>query len=170
MTEGGVSPLPREARPYQGQRAGLVTRLVAATLDGVVVGLVLVAGYAGISGLLFLIDPRAFSFPEVSLVFSMASAFVVLVIYLTVAWWLSGRSYGCLVMGLRVVGRRGQRLRLPGALLRASLCAVFPAGLLWVAVSRENRSVADLLLRTSVVYDWQPTGAPGRSHQPIEPF
>lgn len=170
MTEGGVSPLPREARPYQGQRAGLVTRLVAATLDGVVVGLVLVAGYAGISGLLFLIDPRAFSFPEVSLVFSMASAFVVLVVYLTVAWWLSGRSYGCLVMGLRVVGRRGQRLSLASALLRAWLCAVFPAGLLWVAVSRENRSAQDLLLRTSVVYDWQPAGAPGRSHQPIEPF
>jgi hypothetical protein len=32
---------------------------------------------------------------------------------------------------------------------------VFPIGLLWTAVSRENRSLADLLLRTSVVYDWQ---------------
>jgi hypothetical protein len=31
----------------------------------------------------------------------------------------------------------------------------FPIGLLWVAVSRENRSAQDLALRTSVIYDWQ---------------
>jgi uncharacterized RDD family membrane protein YckC len=31
---------------------------------------------------------------------------------------------------------------------------VFPVGLLWCAVSGENRSLADLLVRTSVVYDW----------------
>lgn len=46
MTTGGVSPVPREARPYQGQRAGLVTHGAAAAIDGVVVVLVLVAGYA----------------------------------------------------------------------------------------------------------------------------
>ena len=45
------------------------------------------------------------------------------------------------------------------ALARAMFCAVFPLGLLWTAVSRENRSVADLLLRTSVVYDWLATPA-----------
>jgi hypothetical protein len=32
------------------------------------------------------------------------------------------------------------------------LCTLFPIGLLWVLVSRENRSVQDLMLRTSVVY------------------
>lgn len=31
----------------------------------------------------------------------------------------------------------------------------FTIGLLWVAVSRENRSAQDLALRTSVIYDWQ---------------
>jgi uncharacterized RDD family membrane protein YckC len=159
MSEGGVSPLPREARPYQGQRAGLVTRLVAAVIDAVVVALVLLAGYAGWAGLLFLVDPRGFSFPDTSLFKSLAAGFVVVVVYLTAAWWISGRSYGCLVMGLRVVSFRGERLRLAGALVRALLCAVVPVGLLWVAVSRENRSAQDVLLRTSVVYDWQPRGA-----------
>ena len=45
MREGeGVSPVPREARPYQGHRAGVVTRMVANVVDpGVVVGL-MVAG------------------------------------------------------------------------------------------------------------------------------
>ncbi|HSE10671.1 MAG TPA: RDD family protein [Nocardioidaceae bacterium] len=170
MSEGGVSPLPREARPYQGQRAGLVTRLAAAVLDGIVVVLVLVAGYAGASGLLFMVDPRGFSFPAVSFAFALTAGFVVSVVYLTAAWWISGRSYGCLVMGLRAVSRQERRMRLPVAFLRALICVLLPAGLLWVAVSRENRSVADVFLRTSVVYDWQPKGAPGRSQDPLEPF
>ena len=157
MTEGGVSPVPREARPYQGRRAGLVTRLVAAVIDAVVVGLVLLAGYLGLAGLLFLARPRDFSFPDLRPIVSLTTGFIVAVGYLTISWRISGRSYGSLVMGLRVVGRRGQGLRLGGALLRAVFCTAFPIGLLWVAVSPENRSVQDLLLRTSVLYDWQPT-------------
>lgn len=159
MTEGGVSPLPREARPYQGQRAGLVTRGAAAAIDGLVDVLLLLVGYAAWSLLLFLLDPLGFSFPDLTLVFSLAAGFVVLVVYLTLAWWTSGRSYGCLVMGLRVVSYRGENLRLFGALARSLFCAVFPIGLLWVAASRQNRSVQDVVLRTSVVYDWQPRGA-----------
>lgn len=156
MIEGGVSPLPREARPYQGKRAGLVTRMVAAALDGVVVLLVLLTGYGAVAVFLFLVDPRGFSFPDVGLVFSMAWAFAVLVAYQTLAWWLAGRTYGDLVMGLRVVGPRGRRLRLSAAFARALFCVFFPIGILWVAVSREHRSVQDVVLRTSVVYDWQP--------------
>lgn len=166
MSGGGVSPLPREARPYQGQRAGLVTRLVAAAIDGAVVGLVLLGGYLALAGLLFLVDPRSFTFPDTHLIVSLASGFVVLVVYLTISWRVSGRTYGCLVMGLRVVGPRGQNMRLVGSLVRALFCAVFPVGLLWIAVSRANRSVQDTVLRTSVVYDWQPRGAPGHPTPP----
>jgi uncharacterized RDD family membrane protein YckC len=158
MTQGGISPVPREARPYQGRRAGFVTRAAAATIDGIVVGIALLVGYLTFAVLLFLVDPRGFEFPEVGLFFSLFSAFWTLVIYFTMSWWLSGRSYGCLVMGLRVVGPRNRALRLPGAFLRALFCAVFPIGLLWVAVSRDNRSVQDTVLRTSVLYDWQPRG------------
>ncbi len=169
MTEGGFSPVPREARPYQGQRAGLVTRMVAAVIDGVVVGLVLLVGYAAFAVLLFMVDPRNFTFPEVQLLFSLTAAFLVLVVYLTIAWWISGRSYGCLVMGLRVVGYRGENLRLFGALVRALFCAVFPIGLLWVAASRQNRSVQDTFLRTSVIYDWQPRNAPAEHiHEDVD--
>ncbi len=160
MTEGGISPVPREARPYQGRRAGLVTRIVAAAIDGIVVGFALLVGYLALAGFLFLVNPRGFTFPEVGLVFSMASAFVVLVVYLSVSWWISGRSYGCLVMGLRVLSHRREHLGAGWALVRALFCAVFPIGLLWVAASRENRSLQDVLLRTSVVYDWQPRSEP----------
>jgi uncharacterized RDD family membrane protein YckC len=44
------------------------------------------------------------------------------------------------------------------ALLRALACVLFPLGLLWVAFSRDLRSVQDIVLRTSVVYDWQHRG------------
>jgi hypothetical protein len=37
--------------------------------------------------------------------------------------------------------------------VRALLCVLFPVGLLWVLLSGENRSVQDVVLRTSVVYD-----------------
>lgn len=161
MSDSGISPLPREARPYQGRRAGVVTRMAAAALDGAVVGLTLVALYAGTTVALFLLEPRGFHLPEVGLLFSMASAFVTLVVYETLAWWLAGRTYGDLVMGLRVVGFRGRRLGLVGAFVRAVFTACVPIGLLWVAVSRENRSIQDVVLRTSVVYDWHPARGPG---------
>jgi uncharacterized RDD family membrane protein YckC len=31
---------------------------------------------------------------------------------------------------------------------------VFPIGLMWVLVSSRNRSVADIILGTAVIYDW----------------
>jgi uncharacterized RDD family membrane protein YckC len=70
-------------------------------------------------------------------------------------------------MGLRVLNRGGEPLRLYGAFVRALFCVVFPIGLVWVAVSRENRSAQDMVLRTSVVYDWQPH-ASGAGH-PLGP-
>ena len=56
--------------------------------------------------------------------------------------------------GLRVVGRKGSRMRWIPSLLRAAFCAVFPVGLFWCAVSHENRSVQDIVLRTSVIHEW----------------
>ena len=50
---------------------------------------------------------------------------------------------------------------LVGALLRAVLCVLFPIGLFWIVLSSENRSVQDVLLRSSVVYDWSRTPLSG---------
>jgi hypothetical protein len=52
-----------------------------------------------------------------------------------------------------VTDDRGGRLGWGRCATRAVLCTLFPIGLVWVLVSRENRSVQDVLLRTSVVYD-----------------
>jgi uncharacterized RDD family membrane protein YckC len=158
-----VSPIPHDARPFQGLPAGVVTRLLAAVLDGVVVGLALAAGYFGFAGLRFLVDPRGFSLPRPGLFFSLGAGFAVTFVYLTVSWALSGRSYGDLVMGLRVRRRSGRSLRLPGAAARAALCVLLPIGIVWVPVGRDNRSLQDLVLGTEVIYDWRPRAA---HHQP----
>ena len=63
-------------------------------------------------------------------------------------------------MGLRVVDRQGRSPRLTRSLLRAVFCVLFPLGLLWCGVVRSRKSVQDLVLGTSVVYDWMPEHHP----------
>ena len=154
-----ISPVPREARPFQGQRAGLVTRLIANTVDALSVSVALLAAYAGFNALLFLVSPRDFEFATASGLLSVTTALLALVVYMTAAWSITGRTYGDHVMGLRVVGRRGDRVWPPTALVRAALCVGFPIGLLWCGVSASRRSVQDVVLRTSVIYDWRPRRA-----------
>jgi uncharacterized RDD family membrane protein YckC len=75
--------------------------------------------------------------------------------YLTVGWWIAGRTYGCAVMGLRVVGRDSRDLRFTPALLRAVVCVLFPLGLVWCLLDRRARAVHDLLVGSRVIYDWR---------------
>ena len=156
MTEGGVSPIPREARPFQGQQAGLVTRSLAAVIDALVVGVLLLSAYLGLNGFLFLVNPRTFQFVDTSFLPVVTFAMGVSILYLTAAWAATGRSYGCHVMGLRVVDHRGRHPRPLAALVRAGLCVFVPIGLLWCVVGRNRRSLQDVVLRTQVLYDWRP--------------
>jgi uncharacterized RDD family membrane protein YckC len=153
---GAVSPVPREARGYQGQRAGLVTRSAAGVVDGLVVLLVVVLGGLGVTGVRFVLHPRGFDPGPTSLWPSLGILLGAMTVYLAVAWTVVGRTYGCHLMGLRVAGRQGRMPRPLVALARAVLCVLFPIGLLWCAVGRSRRSVQDLLLGTRVLYDWLP--------------
>jgi uncharacterized RDD family membrane protein YckC len=149
-----ITTVPPEARGYQGLRAGLVSRLLASAVDLVIVAGTVAAGYLAVSTVLFLWNPNQFHFPAPGSAWLLAAAAGVLFCYLSASWFMTGRTWGDLLFGLRVVNYQGQRLRLAGAVLRAALCVVFPVGILYVAVSRANRSVADVVLRTSVVYAW----------------
>jgi uncharacterized RDD family membrane protein YckC len=79
----------------------------------------------------------------------------VLALYLWVGWTTTGRTVGKLVMGLRLARADGGHVGIALAFLRAALCVLFPIGLLWCALDRRNRSAQDLIVRTSVVYDWE---------------
>ena len=91
--------------------------------------------------------------------------FVLMTAYLAFSWAGTGRTYGAALLGVRVVNYKGATMRLPGAILRAVLCVVFPIGLLWVAISSANRSIQDVIFRTSVIYDWSPRAEPEPSGQ-----
>jgi uncharacterized RDD family membrane protein YckC len=146
--------VPKGLRSVQGHRAGIVTRVLAACVD-LAIGILAVAiGYAAVVGFIFVVDPRTFSFIDVSFGVLFAILLGVLIVYLALAWATTGRSYGARLLGLRVVNAHGGRVRPGVALLRAALCVLVPLVLFWVVVSSENRSAADILFRTSVVYDW----------------
>jgi hypothetical protein len=147
------SAVPHAARPLQGRRAGLVTRILADAVDFAVVAGILGLTYLGVAAVRFIWRSWTFSFPTPSFLLVLVLGAIVSVLYLTATWGTTGHSYGKHVLGLRVVGPFG-RLRLAGAFVRALLCVIFPIGLGWVLVSRHNRSLQDVVLRTSVVYDW----------------
>ena len=149
-----VDSIPPEARAFQGRRAGLVTRVAAACIDIGVVVLALIVAYLGFVVVVFVVPPGGFEMPVPPLWLDLVAGTVVMTLYPAVWWHRGGRTYGCHVMGLRVVDRRGHDPNLVTALLRAALNLVFPLGLAWVVVSRQNRSVQDIVLRTSVIYDW----------------
>ena len=128
-------------------------------LGQVLVACVGVVGlYAAWAAVSFLLRPRSFHFPDPGQGWLLTALLCLLTAYLALGWMTTGQTVGDRLLGLRVVNRHA---RLPGAglaLLRAVLCVLFPILLFWVAVSRQNRSVQDLLLRTSVVYDWTTRG------------
>jgi len=149
-----VDAVPVEARAFQGQRAGIVTRTAANTVDFLLVVTVLAGGYAAWSAVKFLVNPTRFSFPAPSWLILLLCFELMLFVYFTVSWATTGRTFGDHQLGLRVVNFRGEPLRWAGAVIRAAFCCLLPIGLYWAAVSSTNRSVQDSVLRTSVVYDW----------------
>lgn len=140
------------SEPDAERAAGIVTRGLAAVIDLVVVLLMMSALYGGLVLVRLVYSPAAFSLPSLNAVFSTVVTFVVAVMYLTGCWTVSGSTAGAVTMGLRVVGRRSQRVSLLVGLLRAICCVLFPIGLLWVVIDRRRRSLQDIFFRTRVVY------------------
>jgi uncharacterized RDD family membrane protein YckC len=137
----------------RGTRAGLVTRSLANIADLVVVVLIVTGGYVAVAATRFLLGPTTFTFPAPSPGSLLVIGLCVQGLYFAVTWAVVGGTYGDRLLGLRVTDDRGARLGWGRCAARAMLCTLFPIGLLWVLVSRGNRSVQDLMLRTSVVYD-----------------
>jgi uncharacterized RDD family membrane protein YckC len=147
--------LPLDARAIQRGRAGLVSRSAAGAIDLAVVTVGVFAAVAAASvwrfffggiGVLRLVWPS-----QIGLA-SLGGA--LLVAYLTWGWARIGRTMGKRILGLALVRTSGDRVGWIAAFVRAALCVVFPLGLLWCGVSRENRSLQDLIVGTAVVYDW----------------
>ena len=146
----------RDPRTFQGRRAGLVSRVAAAFLDVLVVALIVTGIYLAFVALVVAVSPGTFKPSTLPNWVLIPLTGLVALAYLTQGWSGTGRTYGCSLMGLRVVDRGGNKPRLRRSFLRAGAYVVFPAGLIWVAFSATNRSLQDILVGTYVVYDWAP--------------
>ncbi|NKQ52332.1 RDD family protein [Amycolatopsis sp. K13G38] len=150
-------------KAYQGRPAGIVSRTVANVVDAGVVAVVLGVLYLAVLAVLFALDPVRFHPPVLGSGKIVPAGIGVAVLYLTVAWCGTGRTLGDQLLGLRVIDRHGRPPRVAVALVRAVTCVLFALGLLWVLAGARRRSVQDVLLRTSVIYDWNPHARPETS-------
>jgi uncharacterized RDD family membrane protein YckC len=142
--------------PEPERSAGVVSRCLAAVMDLAVVLVVIGLLYVGLLLTRLAVNPSAFQLPKIGVVFSTTVTFAISVLYLAGCWAVSGTTAGAAVMGLRVTGRRTERLPVVVALLRAVACVVFPIGLAWVAVDRRRRSLQDVVFGSRVVYVSRP--------------
>ena len=110
-----ASTVPAEARVHQGHEAGIVSRMLAACLDLLLVVGVLVSSYVGWSAVLFVLETKSFAFPHPSALLLLVAYVVVATTSLAVPWCVDGRSFGQHVMGLRVTTLRGDLMSFPHA-------------------------------------------------------
>jgi uncharacterized RDD family membrane protein YckC len=141
--------------------AGIVTRTAAAGIDLALVIVVSSLAYLGLVLAKLVWSPTSFSWPSVPWWITLGFGFGFAVLYLMVGWATTGRSYGSYVMGLRVLTNGHRMLRWAHSLVRAAFCVFFPVGLAWVIFSPKRRSLQDVVLRTTVVYDWHIAAEPG---------
>ncbi len=143
-----------EARTLQGNRAGIVSRVIADGIDYLLAFLIYLAILIAWGVTEYLLTGAKFKIPDPPVVVTIVVPWLILIVYLTAGWGSTGRTIGKSVMGLRVVTRKGLRLPARRAFLRAVLCATIPWVLLWVVISRKNLGLHDVVFRSAVVYDW----------------
>jgi len=158
MVSSAIGPGPSShaapLTPIPVGAAGIVSRAVANVIDFIVMVVLLAVVYASFTMVRFLHHPRTFTFPAPSSAFVITVSCVSAAVYFAICWATTGRTYGDLVLGLRVVSRGRQHVRPLVAVLRAVTCVIWPIGLAWSGIDRRRRSLQDILFRTSVVYDW----------------
>lgn len=145
--------IPEDARDFQGERAGFATRFLASCIDIAIIAVVMFSLWLGTEILQLIFTPGVeIDTPRAATL--VVWGYALMTLYWTVSWATSGRSLGARLMGVRVVNRKGERVRWLIAFARAAFSVGFPIGLGWALISRRNRSVQDVVLRTIVIYDW----------------
>jgi uncharacterized RDD family membrane protein YckC len=136
-------------------RAGFFSRVVAATIDVLIVFVLLLLALGGYAVVKYLFTDNPLEYPDPGVVWNSVTFSVLLVAVLTLAWSGSGRTLGNAAIGLRVLTDSGNRPTWRRALLRAVVVVYIPVfSMLWILVSRKNAGLHDLVCRTAVVYDW----------------
>lgn len=145
------------SRLAQGQRAGFVSQALGTALDAATVFALDFVVLAAFGFVRFLVTGDDYAMPQPGPVLNAVIVVAIGVALLWAAWSGSGRAPGMAVLGLRVVGGDGGPLSSGRAFWRAVLgVATLGLGILWVLVSRCNKSLYDLICGSAVVYEWRP--------------
>ena len=143
------------SRVLRGDRAGFDTRMAASIIDGIVVILLHIAIIGTIAMARFMVRPRlGVRLPTLEAWQTVLLFGLLAVGVFSVSWATTGRSPGDILLGLRVVRNSGAKLGIVRAIVRAVTCVVFPAGLVLAVFDRRNRSLQDIIVDTTVLYDW----------------
>jgi uncharacterized RDD family membrane protein YckC len=154
------------AREAQGTRAGFVSQAIGAGLDAAAIVALDFAFLAVFGFVRFLLTDKSFEFPQPGPALNVVIIVVIGVALLWSAWSGSGRAPGMAVLGLRVVGRDGRRLSSRRAFWRAVLgVCTLGLGVVWVLVSKKNKSIYDLLCGSAVIYEWRASLSESRQNQ-----
>ena len=147
----------------EGRAAGFVTRLVAISIDLILMVLVsaFIIWFGG------LLDSVADAIGDNPINLAALAALSVPFVtggYFVFLWWISGATLGNWIMGIRVVSTSGGSLTLWQALKRlfgyiVSTLALW-IGFLWVLIDRDRRGWHDYIASTWVVYTWQARPGP----------
>jgi uncharacterized RDD family membrane protein YckC len=165
----GKKPDPKEmaGRPYLGGAyAGIVSRVLAFSIDIFVLIMALVLGWVFVSAIVSMFDlDRLFQslfgttgHGTLRVATSGVMLTLIACVYWIFGWTFIGATVGKFLMGLRVVGPGGSRLGFWRSLRRVIgyFISAFALGLgfLWVIVNKRHHSWADKLSGSSVVYAW----------------
>ena len=142
----------------EGRVAGFVSRLVAFSIDAVLLVILIAAG----SWITVQIERIFEAFLPKDLGLGGAYVFAVPIIiggYYVGLWALTGATIGKWLLGLRVVGADGNPPTIARSLIRfvgyGLSAVVFFLGYIWVLFDEERRAWHDELAGTWVVYDFQ---------------
>lgn len=154
---------------FMGHYAGFISRLVAFTIDilivsitiGVLLGLIrLILTFFNIDPLILKLDTGGTStlFRYVLLFMtSFTFTFLVNMVYCTFFWMAAGKTIGKAVMGLQVIGPKGSRITFWRAIKRYTgywISALpFFLGYFWVLINDSRQGWHDIIAGTSVIYD-----------------
>ena len=145
------------AQSLRGRAAGIVTRLLAATIDLLTVLLMMGGVFVGVAPWGFLVSPLSFRWPTPSSSLSTVIVVLLAVGYLPMGWATVGRTGGAAVLGLRVLSAGRSRPGWARAGLRAMLCVVFPS-----ACCGRRSAASAARCRTSWSARWSSTTGTGR--------
>lgn len=154
-----ISDLAPDVDVLRGRRAGFVTRAVAYSIDALIVIAGVPAILYGIAVVQALFRLEAPTYPPdiPDWMTGMISGLWTFW-YFVGLWWATGRTVGGVVMGIRVVGRKKQRVGIIRAGIRwwVMVLTLFVVGEVWLIFAKSRLALHDRAAHTQVIYDNAP--------------